>query len=135
MFTVNGLPDLPQRRKAAFILQDLTSVKEPADSLPQAADFPLLASEAAALGALYVLEGSTLGGRAITKMILKNLPCLTLANLQFFNGYGENTGLMWTRFQQSLNTFALNPEGEADMVAAANETFLKFGWWIKQTLK
>ncbi|RYY93647.1 MAG: biliverdin-producing heme oxygenase, partial [Chitinophagaceae bacterium] len=56
------LPDLGLRRKAALLLSDLEALGKPVAGIPLCAA-PSLDSPDAALGALYVLEGSTLGGR------------------------------------------------------------------------
>jgi heme oxygenase (biliverdin-IX-beta and delta-forming) len=129
------LPDMEQRRKADFILKDLTSLKAHIMQLPLAINLPQISSTYHALGALYVLEGSTLGGRGITKMLLKNKSLQIQANqLQFFNGYGAATGTMWTAFVQVLNNLTLNRTENEILVAAANDTFLYFKNWLQTRL-
>lgn len=49
--------------------------------------------------------------------------------LSFFNSYGDNTMLMWTRFQAIISQPAYLPGDE--MIAAANDTFAKFGEWFE----
>jgi heme oxygenase len=123
------LPDLDMRRKASWILEDLRvlghDVVPPHCSQPPAID-----SADAAMGALYVLEGSTLGGRHICKLVRRGLPG---APLRFFEGYGPATGPNWIRFQQALEAWGENNDSDA-VVTAANQTFEKFRLWIKQTL-
>lgn len=129
------LPDWPQRRKASYILEDLKKLQIPFESLPLAKDIPAINNLPQALGALYVLEGSTLGGRGITKMLLKNEHLqLNEGHLQFFAGYGAATGPMWTTFVNALNSFSGTEAEKAQMVAAANDTFSLFQSWLQQQL-
>lgn len=126
------LSDFKSRRKAHYISDDLRTIGVNAETLFLATDLPSISSKTESFGALYVMEGSTLGGRGITRMLLKGLPDLTIQSLRFFNGYGEGTGPMWIAFQQALNNVAGNKEEQNNVIAAANETFLKFEHWIQQ---
>lgn len=128
------MPDIRQRRKASFLLDDLTCLGVSTDQLPLSNFLPQIESEAEAWGALYVLEGSTLGGRGITKMLLKQCPELTLHEIKFFNGYGDETGPMWVRFQKALNGLAYQTGDMAAANRSANATFLNFKQWIEQSM-
>jgi heme oxygenase len=57
---------------------------------------PAIATKAEALGVLYVLEGSTLGGRMILKT-LRNQG-LSTDDLHFLDPYGTATGAQWRTF-------------------------------------
>lgn len=78
---------------------------------------PVLESLAAGLGALYVVEGSTLGGR----VILRHLDRLGLRPATYFAGYGEATGRMWKGFLAKLQ--AVPESAAATAVAGATATF------------
>ena len=129
------LPDWPTRRKADVILLDLAAIDQ-TNILPNlATNLPCIGTLPQALGALYVLEGSTLGGRGITKMLLKNERAgLQPEHLQFFAGYGERTGLMWTHFVNVLNSFCFSEAEMEQMVQSANDTFYFFKTWLEETL-
>ena len=129
------LPDIKERRKASFLLDDLAALGEHTEGLALATHTPTVTNEAQAWGALYVLEGSTLGGRGITRMLLKQCAVLTLGHLSFFNGYGEATGPRWVRFQEALNSLELTESESAQLIESANETFLNFKRWIEETLE
>lgn len=130
------LPDIKQRRKAALILQDLTFLKAHTDDLLFATALPEIKNKPQAFGAMYVLEGSTLGGRGITKMLLKNNDLkLTGEQVQFFAGYGAETGTMWMAFLKTLNAFGNDASAIALMITTANETFLLFKNWLLQNDK
>ena len=61
-----------------------------------------LANRAEALGALYVIEGSMLGGMVIAKQ-LKKYPELETASFNYFGHYGAHIGPIWKEFIQFLN--------------------------------
>ena len=70
------LDDISERRKLRLILSDLEALENigyPAPSYPPF-QAPAPRDKAEAMGACYVLEGSTLGGRVILKHILPILP-------------------------------------------------------------
>lgn len=125
------LPDINHRRKTQLILQDLQI--NTSRQLPISSDLPRITNSMQALGALYVMEGSTLGGRGITKIILKNNNFLNPSGIVFFNGYGAETGKMWTAFQMAINSIS-GDEAIQQMLDAANDTFLKFKNWIQSTI-
>lgn len=128
--SVADLPDRNKRRHAQLILDDLKNL-EVEENIPVCRQLPQLANKAQAFGALYVLEGSTLGGRMIRKMLLKH-PALNLheEQLQFFDGYGPDTGAMWINFVHTLDQ---QPEVDA-MIQAAQDTFTTFSHWIQCSL-
>jgi len=127
------LPDIAQRRKAGLIVQDLTFSNTHIEALPLATQLPEISNTVEAFGALYVLEGSTLGGRGITRLLLKKEALqLRPAEVRFFNGYGEQTGAMWTSFLKSLNQFTNNPAAVQQQIATANDTFAFFKIWLQQ---
>ncbi len=102
------------RRRLPWLDADLAALGL-APPAPIAA--PALADEAAALGALYVVEGSTLGGR----IILRHLDRLGLQPVAYFSGYGEATGTMWKGFVARLE--AAPPDAAPAIVAGAGLTF------------
>lgn len=128
--TPDELPDIHLRRHAGYILSDLKNFGRH-DVPPMCTQLPSINNIASAFGALYVLEGSTLGGRMIGKMLRQNTALHLHDNqLQFFNGYGEQTGPMWVRFLA-----ALNQQTDAEtLIASAQQTFTLFAHWIEQTL-
>jgi len=133
--TKEVLPDWPLRRKAQTILQDLAALEQKEPPICLSNRLPHIQTLPQALGALYVLEGSTLGGRGITKMLLKNTEVgLAPQQVQFFAGYGSQTGAMWTTFVNVLNSFQWSAAETAEMVEAANQTFYFFKTWIQETL-
>lgn len=125
------VPAYTQRRKSNAILQDLKSINSNSN-LAVAKDLPHITNVNEALGALYVLEGSTLGGRVITKMLMQNLNLTDAAQLQFFSGYGDQTEAMWGSFLSTLNQHATDDVAQHEIINAATETFSKFKSWIEK---
>jgi heme oxygenase len=80
-----------------------------------------LSSTAAALGALYVLEGSSLGGR----LILRDLHAAgaDTAGLEFLDPYGDSTGARWRALLAVLET---ELRGESDRTYACDAALATF---------
>lgn len=124
------LADIDERRKAHWIIEDLKLMD--AESSPAlCTSLPAMHNTADALGAMYVLEGSTLGGRIICKMIANSLPSTANAGLHFFEGYGHLTVEKWNTFGSYINSFTGNFNEEDKMIAAATSTFITFKNWIE----
>lgn len=126
-FVGQYLPDIHTRRKAALILDDLQALEADTSAIPQAPALPLIENAAQAMGALYVLEGSTLGGTHIARMLQQQLGSDT--GLSFFYGYGPETGSKWKTFVDALNAFPAGDQAEQEMINAANETFNTLKHW------
>ncbi len=129
------LPDLSERRQAHRIISDLNQVTDMAtapENIPLCLHLPSITNPSEALGALYVLEGSTLGGKFISKIILETLGFTPASGTAFFSGYGAETGLKWKKFQEALVTYITGqPAQEAAVIAAADDTFRKLEQWFK----
>ena len=129
--TVTDLPDLSERRKASSVLLDLQAIGHSNEQVSLCSSLPKIENPAQAFGVLYVLEGSTLGGKMIAKMLRKNnASAIPDGALNFFSGYGENTGHKWKTFLQALNS-QRQPD---EVISAANDTFLHLKRWMQHTL-
>lgn len=127
--TATLIPDARQRRKASRIREDLQALGFPA---PQhiAAGLPILNSAAEALACQYVLEGSTLGGAVIKKMISGQCPALPETAFSFFSGYGEHNRDMWLLFLNSFNAALTTATDTRLAIDAANACFTGLEEWI-----
>lgn len=128
--TIDRVPDVKQRRKAGAILQDIKDLGGNNQQQTMQVEKPIINNYARALGAAYVLEGSTLGGLIIAKMIKTQLPDIPAGKgFSFFTCYGEDAPDMWKKFRTYL--LALTGKEEQDNAAeAARKTFLTFKVWI-----
>ncbi|WP_426492986.1 biliverdin-producing heme oxygenase [Hymenobacter sp. 102] len=115
--------ELERRFRGHLLRQDLPA----ADTLPLAPNLPPLHTRAQLLGALYVLEGSTLGGQVIARQLAKN----GVATRAYFSGHAEQTGPLWKAFVQLLAA-AATPETADELVHSASLTFQRLHQWIEQ---
>lgn len=83
--------------------------------------FPSPGSRAEALGMLYVLEGSTLGGRLILRELARR--GVEDARLAFLDPYGGETGRLWRGFLQVLEREAVHYLSLAQAEAGAMRGF------------
>jgi heme oxygenase len=119
------LSDYTDRRKSAALAADILSLggqlpeKIPAEGLPE------IENHFQAFGALYVIEGSTLGGLFISQMIKKQLS-LGDESLTFFQSYGDRLTTMWDSFKSALDHQAETEEEREMIISGAKATFEKF---------
>ncbi len=100
-------------------------------ALPECPILPPIDGLPAALGMMYVLEGSTLGGRYITRAVGANLGLRPGDGCSYFASYGDRVGPMWKEFGRTLEAFAAaHPAAEGRVVAAAAATFAAFERWV-----
>jgi heme oxygenase (biliverdin-IX-beta and delta-forming) len=124
-----------ERRKAHLLAADLdalTGERRPPGTVPHADaldDLPPMNNLGAAFGSMYVMEGSTLGGRFIAPHVAQVLKLEAGEGNTYFNGYGARTGSMWNAFRETAD--ASVPESEYDdAVAAAIATFETLHAWL-----
>lgn len=127
--TAENFPDIERRSRADALLQDMEAAGIPLPAPEICRDLPVIDTYGKALGALYVLEGSTLGGRIIAEILARQLG--SDACLSYFNSYGNETAGMWQSFKDLLDgptTLAF----KEDILSSARSTFLTFKTWIEK---
>ena len=115
------LPDLDERRRLPQIARDLADLEQPLPA-PAASAVPAPLPLPAALGWLYVAEGSNLGGTILFKMA---------ARLGLDAGFGarhlaahpDGAARHWREFTAALDSVALTAEQEQLMIDAADAAF------------
>ena len=125
------LPDYNTRRKPGDITQNLSCLSCHTSLTDVCKQLPKINNNASAFGALYVMEGSTLGGLMIKKMLAEQTG-LPDEQLSFFAGYGKATREKWNVFSAALNTVAHNEKEEEEAVDAAAQTFSCFRDWLSR---
>lgn len=78
----------------------------------------LITNRAEALGALYVIEGSMLGGMVIAKQ-LKKYPELEQAGFNYFGHYGQDIGPIWKSFVAYLNDNMIEEVAQQEVLKGA----------------
>lgn len=85
------------------------------------------ADEAQAAGALYVMEGSTLGGRIITRS-LEQASWYPPSGLKYWDPYGGEVGRHWQQTLAYLESLPVAWSG--DIIASAIATFELLQSWL-----
>jgi heme oxygenase (biliverdin-IX-beta and delta-forming) len=124
---------LPARALSSCLANDLAALgADPASvRLAAPAQLPDLPTFAHALGALYVMEGATLGGRLILRDLEMRLGDSIAEATCFFGGRGERVGPIWQSFRETLDNFGSeNPQASPEVVAGAERVFLAMLDWF-----
>jgi len=125
--------ELHARNHCSCLVADLAALDAKPHDLPRAdrGVLPELPSFAHALGALYVLEGATLGGRVILRDLEARMGAAISGATRFFGGRGDAVELMWTTFRSAVDGFGQErPELRADVVSGAERTFGSIEVWF-----
>ncbi len=119
---------IPSNHATEFYLKDRTKleglIKDLGNQNQDPIGIPQLKNEAELWGALYVIEGSSLGGQMIVKHFSKKFPEMPH---HFFAGYGKNTGPMWQGFLKELSL--LDESWDQDVIEGAKKTFQSLLSW------
>ncbi|MCY0388054.1 biliverdin-producing heme oxygenase [Robbsia sp. Bb-Pol-6] len=121
-----------EREKTPLLDADLRHLSggacDPA-ALPVCTALPALDTLPRALGSMYVMEGSTLGGRFIGPAMARRFGLSEHLGYGYFDPYREHTGSMWNAFKVRMAE-EVAPEQAAAAVAAARETFAALHVWL-----
>ncbi|HYJ51835.1 MAG TPA: biliverdin-producing heme oxygenase [Allosphingosinicella sp.] len=110
------LPDWPERRRGLLLEADLAelSVTAPEPFLPPL----ILSGNAPVLGAIYVLEGSRLGGALLKRSVPADFPKRFLDARQLAGS--------WRKLLASLDDLLTRQDDLDAAIQAANEVFARF---------
>lgn len=117
----SGEPFVRERAgKTRWLCQDLEELGVSVD-YQEAKPFLTLDTPGAAVGAAYVIEGATLGGQLVSRMLADRLEIGPENGGRFFHGYGAETREKWAEF-------ASWAEANADdlTILTAQQTFQHF---------
>jgi heme oxygenase (biliverdin-IX-beta and delta-forming) len=126
--------ELTERQHANRLARDLKALGKPLLQLANAptVSLPILPEFPHALGALYVLEGSTLGSQFILRHLTNLLGDKIDAAKSFFCGHGEQTNDRWKEFRGSLDLFGVENQAEIpSVVLGAKRTFKAIADWMQ----
>ncbi|MGY1641480.1 biliverdin-producing heme oxygenase [Geodermatophilus sp. SYSU D00703] len=121
--------DWSRRRRAHLFATDLRALGA-ADEPSPVPDLPDVEDTDHALGRLYVLEGSTLGGTFISRH-LTTLPTLGPdVEVRAFSPYGADTGAMWHAYRRVARAHVAAGGDAGRLVGAARATFTALAHWV-----
>lgn len=123
--------DWARRRRTSLFASDLRELGVPASGA--APLLPAVGGTDEALGRMYVLEGSTLGGVFIDRH-LAALPELAGVTVRSFSPYGSETGAMWAAFRRTTRARVSAGGDAATMLASARTTFAGLAGWCRRTV-
>lgn len=110
-------PDYPLGDRVTWLHADLACLGLAAEASCLDWNLPSLAEASALVGALYVVEGSTLGGQVISRRLRQSLEVTPTQGGRFFHGWGEETPQHWAHFWDFA--VQLCPPGQEPEAAAA----------------
>lgn len=120
--TITVLHDYADRRNSSYLKDDLFALDANLHELPEVS-LPEIHNALEAMAALYVMEGSVLGGSIIVQILAKHG---ITQGVSFFSGYGADTGRMWGGFLAALDLQANSEQDVETAIEKANETFACF---------
>ncbi|HEX2075546.1 MAG TPA: biliverdin-producing heme oxygenase [Geodermatophilus sp.] len=118
-----------RRRRAHLFAADLRALG--VDPAPTGRpSLPAVAGTDEALGRLYVLEGSTLGGTFIDRHLAARPELAPGVRLRAFSPYGTETGAMWHAYRRATRDRVATDGDAGRVVAAACDTFAALAAWV-----
>jgi heme oxygenase len=128
---------LEARSHCNALAGDLIALGSDPNRVPRMApgQLPDLPAFPHALGALYVLEGATLGGRIILRDLETRMGPEIAGATRFLRGHGVDTGPMWKSFQAVLDDFGRShPDAGTDVLSGAARAFRAVLTWFTPLL-
>ena len=124
---------LTKRRRLPMLRADLLACERTAEQIDALQSFPAnlidWKDRSKALGTLYVIEGSTLGGQHVAKFIKQHLGLTPEHGVAYFSSYGPDVGVRWRETKAVLDTPPFPIDADA-VVAGAIATFDYLSGWL-----
>lgn len=119
------IPDLGKRKKTQLIKNDLSKLDETIKDngmMTESYFKSMYTDPYAALGALYVLESSTLGGELIQQHIQNTLKEPVTTKLSYFTAHGSENTIMWDNFFKNFCEVAEQSDKQENIIDGALRT-------------
>ena len=127
--------DLARRCRTPLVERDLRALglsQAVIDALPRCSRLPQPTDRAAALGCLYVLEGSTLGGQVVRRHVQAALGPEVAGATAFFGSHGPAVGVLWRDFLVLLEKECATEAAIRSAAAAATRSFACLADWLSR---
>ncbi len=120
------------REKSSLLNNDLSELNcDTSSDFLYCKNTPNLNTLPEVFGYLYVIEGSTLGGQIMSKLLKQNLQLLPIIPTRYFTAYGKHTRKYWDSFLKTLNDHDFNHDQKENVVTSAIHTFSSLLNWLK----
>jgi len=127
------VPQIEKRYKSGKIIEDLSFTGYSDLKIDELPYYEYTFSTVAeALGIMYVLEGSSLGGRILYKHINQHLGLDSENGAAYFWGYGTETGPMWKSFISSVAQYVAENNAGQQIIDSAIKTFNITDTWLSK---
>ena len=128
--------DVAQRAKVCWLEDDLIALSEFEPSARRTSY--MLPNASAAFGAVYVVEGATLGGQVIARQVIPAFALSPERGCHFFSGYGAETGERWRETRDAIvaHLASTGDLGAANAtIAGATMTFSLIGAALRARIR
>lgn len=115
-----------ERSKMQWLAADLAALGRDPHMVKDWPTIPLLDTTFRGLGALYVVEGASLGGQVISRWLREHLGIGPSTGGRFFSSYGDDVSRMWRSYLEVLEAAAADAPDAELVTSAALETFQAF---------
>ena len=129
-------PDRPSdefiadRNRLPLIVQDL-AILSAGNFRTRKCQLPKFEGRARLMGAMYVVEGSRLGGQIIARHVENILAFSPGHGTRYFRGFGDRTGPMWRQLL-GLMSLGFTDEETSEVIVGAKQMFSAFRDWMAQ---
>ncbi len=126
--------DFQRRQRTPLLISDLEVIGgsvSGALEFPLCTDLPALHNMPRALGCMYVLEGSRLGGQYISRVVRERLGLTEQNGCAFFSSGGIEVGSLWRSFGDVVRERVVVSEDQDEFISSAISTFSVFVEWFE----
>lgn len=127
------IPDLAGRRRLPKIASDLADLGQPLPA-EQPGKLNGDTSLPTALGWLYVVEGSNMGGAILFKMAREKLGLDQNHGVSHLAAHPDGVARHWREFTAALDGVQLTPEQEDEAVQGAESAFLAVQGYVREEM-
>jgi heme oxygenase len=117
-------------RRAALLKRDLSVFDRAPDQIPRCTEMPALTSVGYVAGAVYVVEGASLGGRVIARTLMQRFGIGRANGGAFLTADGAQTAVRWKRVLTWLAERSGTPDVHNQIVGGACLTFAALIRWL-----
>ncbi len=122
----DNLQSFIDTEKSDKLWRDIKGISSFAQELNPIETNFFITSEAEAIGALYVIEGSMLGGLLISKHLQQCESLQLIKTHHFFKSNPKNSMKRWKNFSETVNNIKFSDGDREKAIVSAQKSFLIF---------